>query len=75
MMNGDWSNWHWGFGFGHWIFGVLFWSLIILAVIFLARSFGGRPNRSSAFELLRQRYARGEIDKDEYERTRRDLER
>ena len=31
MMH-DGGGWHWGFGFGHWSLGILFWILIILAV-------------------------------------------
>jgi hypothetical protein len=26
------SGWHWGFGFGHWPLGILFWIVIILAI-------------------------------------------
>jgi len=31
MMH-DMEGWHWGFGFGHWIVGVLFWLIILLAI-------------------------------------------
>ena len=37
MMNGVMGGWHWGFGFGHWIFAVLFWSVIILIVVALIK--------------------------------------
>lgn len=78
-MHSDWMNWHWGFGFGHWIVGVLVWVVIIVAVVGLVRGLGGRRNEmpmsGSAMKILKARYARGEIDKDQYERMRRDLER
>jgi hypothetical protein len=32
MMNGDMSSWQWGFGYGHWIFGVLIWGAVILLI-------------------------------------------
>lgn len=61
-----------------------FWILIILAGLFflvrwLARSPGVRQlpafqDDTGPLEILKQRYARGEIDRDEFERMRRDLE-
>ncbi len=61
-----------------------FWILILLVGLFflvrwLTRSSGVRqipalqPSTGS-LEILRQRYARGEIDRDEFERMKRDLE-
>lgn len=32
MMNGDMGTWQWGFGYGHWIFGVLIWGAVILLI-------------------------------------------
>jgi len=77
-MMGDWGGWGWGMGFG-WIFMILFWALVILGVVALARwilstgtSAGGagRP----PLDILKERYARGEITRDQYEQMRRDLE-
>lgn len=61
-----------------------FWILIILAGLFflvrwLVRSPGvrqvpGFQVDTGPLEILKQRYARGEIDRDEFERMRRDLE-
>ncbi len=36
MMH-DMSDWHWGFGFGHWALGILFWTVIVLAIVALIR--------------------------------------
>ncbi len=36
MMH-DMSDWHWGFGFGHWTLGILFWFLIIVAIVALLK--------------------------------------
>lgn len=61
-----------GFGFGM----VLFWGLIIVAVVFLARAYYGgqeRGDEKSAREVLDKRYARGEIDKQEYEERKQAL--
>jgi putative membrane protein len=73
MYNGGW------FGMG---FGSLFWIILIIAVVGLAvwaigRANAGRPRPTaeSAEEILKQRYARGEIDRDEYHRRLTDLRR
>jgi putative membrane protein len=63
--------WEWGFGPGVWILGVLgsaaFWAAIVLLVVLLVRRPRGEgPARSSALDILEQRYARGEISRDEF---------
>ena len=63
---------------------LLFWALIIggivLLVVWLVRQgrpagVGSGPGEGRALEILRERYARGEITRQEYEEMRRDLER
>jgi putative membrane protein len=57
---------------------LVFWGLVIAGVIlglrWLARQ-GHGEGRDEALEILRQRYARGEIDKQEFETRKRDLGR
>ena len=80
-MMGNWGGWGWGMGFGG-IFMILFWALIILGVVALAKwllsagdSRGGfRGPGKSALDILKERYARGEINREQYEQMRRDLE-
>jgi putative membrane protein len=76
-----------GFGVGGFlpiVLTILFWALIIGAIVWLVSSFAsGRSagNASTntattldpALDILRQRYARGEITKTEYEDMRRNL--
>ncbi len=62
----DVSAWGWWFMIAGM---VIFWGLIIAAIIFLARR-PTRSERSSAEDILADRYARGEIDHDEFERRR-----
>jgi len=55
---------------------VIFWGLIIWGIIVLVR--GGAPGcgsgqSDSALEVLKRRYARGEISKEEFEEKKRDL--
>lgn len=55
---------------------VLFWGLIIDAVVLAVRWLirqGSEPRSDSALDILRQRYARGEIDKEEFDARKKDL--
>lgn len=73
------GNYGWGTGFGF-IFMLLFWALIIFGIIAIvkwivgASGDRGAPTSQSARAILDARYARGEIDSEEYERKKRDLE-
>lgn len=70
--------WMWGaWGIGMMLIMLLFWGVVIvglaLGIRWLLRQ--GREQRSdSALEILRQRYARGEITKDDFERMKRELQ-
>ena len=67
--------WEWdSFGGG---FMWIFWVLIIFAIAMLFKA-GGRNNnsgerRETALEILEKRYARGEIDEDEFQRRKKEL--
>lgn len=78
MMNnwGNFGGWEMGLGF---IFMLLFWGLVILGIVALIRWLmtQSSPSRSSRdkspLEIVQERYARGEIDREEYEQKKRDL--
>lgn len=59
----------------------LFWVVVILIIVIGLRSLmnsGTAGNSSSGdtpMEILKKRYARGEIDDEEYEHRRKELER
>lgn len=63
-----------GMGIG-WILGLVFIAVVVWAIVSLVGTGQGvRPSsRKGAMEILKERYARGEIDKDEFERMKREL--
>lgn len=77
MMSGVW-------GLGGGIFMLLFWGLIVVGAVLLIRwlmgagrvSGGVQPaaGLQSPLEILKKRYAQGEINREQYESMKRDLE-
>ena len=72
----------WGsFGIGMMLFMLVFWVLIIVGIVVLIRwawsGLGGPSQKNvhveTPMEILQKRYARGDIDKEEFEARRRDL--
>lgn len=65
-------------GTGGWILMVLFWILVVFGIVALLRwgMHGGGHHRGekSVFEILKERYAKGEIDRKEFEERKKDLE-
>lgn len=73
-----WSNYGWGMGFGFgWLLMILFWVLVILGVIYLIKLIAGgkkgEEKEPRAVEILKKRYAKGEINKEEFEKVKNDL--
>ncbi len=73
-MMGGWGS----FGLFAWIFMIIFWILIILGVVALVRHLGGTKQNSvnkdkTPLDILKERYAKGEINKKEFEEMKKDL--
>lgn len=74
-----------GYGYGMGWFGpiltIAFWIAVIVGVVFLIRwlvvstrtASHRAPAEDSALEILKKRYARGEINRQEFEEKRKDL--
>ncbi len=66
----------WGvWGIGMMLMMLLFWALIIVGLIVGIRWLirGNKSTSDSALGILRERYARGEINKDEFEEKKKAL--
>ncbi|MEW5896812.1 MAG: SHOCT domain-containing protein [Nanoarchaeota archaeon] len=69
-----------GGGYLGMILGTLLWIAIIIGIVWLAIRLINKENNkekeghtSSPLEILKERYARGEINKPEYEKMKREL--
>ena len=86
---GGQGGWHmgpgmmggWGMGWFGSIFMLIFWGLVIVGLVLLVRWLvfatrkGADPSQggSRAMDILKERYARGEIDREEFEQKKQDL--
>ncbi|NOX36763.1 MAG: SHOCT domain-containing protein [Calditrichaeota bacterium] len=73
MMGGDWFWGHMGFG---WLFWLVIIGIIIWGISMMSRSRGTTEppaKKETPLEILKKRYARGEITREEYEQMKRDL--
>src|SRR5262245_34972562 len=81
------TEWHWEMHPGWWMWGagglvmmlmmLVFWGVIIAAIVMGIRWLAAQsrgPKADSALAILRERYARGEINREEFEARRSDLE-
>ena len=72
--------WHGTWGWGHMVVGglmmLLFWAAVIALIVLIVRWLSGAPRGQrapsrSALEILEERFARGEIEREEFEEKRR----
>ena len=67
LVDVGWGHHSWGWG---WLTMIAWWGVIAVGVVLLVRHFsrgdGVQPGRPSARAILEERFARGEIDGDEF---------
>ena len=70
----------WDFGVGWWGFGgifmILLWVGLIVLIVWGVMKIGkggGTPSKKDALDIARERYAKGEISKEEFEQIKKDL--
>jgi len=80
MMYGLYGDYGWGAGnmmgwFGGGIVMIVFWALFIALIVWVVREIGDKNSRSSsnALDILKERYAKGEISKEEFESKKKDI--
>ena len=71
-------TWSWeAWGLGTMLMMLVFWGLVVVGIMFAIRwavEIGrARATPDRALTILRERYARGEIERDEFEAKKRDL--
>lgn len=72
-----WSDGHGGIMGWGWLLMVPFWALVIFGAVILFRRIASGDaggTRRTPLDILKERYARGEIGKEEYEEKKRDIE-
>jgi len=56
---------------------IIFWVLVVIGIVFLIKftvdRTSSRSQEPSAMEVLKRRYASGEISKEEYDEKKKDL--
>ncbi len=80
MMGGGWGGYGWGYGLIHVAVSVAVIVAIVFFVIWALRALTGGslhhhygPRRSGGLDVLEERYARGEINRDEYLQKKKDI--
>jgi putative membrane protein len=74
---GPWSEAGWGW---HFIPMVLWWVILVMVILLMVRWVFGIPRRGhghhedNAVRVLRERYAKGEINKEQFDRMKADLQ-
>jgi putative membrane protein len=72
-----WSNWGWGGGLMM-LIGLVFWGVIIALIVWavtriIRRGTSTGGGKASPLDIARERYAKGEITKEQYEQLKKDL--
>ena len=73
-----WGSYVWGMGYG-WIYMIIIWAVIITAIAYHAKFFmkssDFQVRHEAPIDILKRRYAKGEITREEFERMRDDVKK
>jgi len=78
MYGSDYGSWMHGSGmFGGGFGMILMWlitiALVVALIVFLSKRPGFNSGEKTALDTLKERYASGEIGKDEFDQRKRDI--
>jgi putative membrane protein len=77
MMNNFYDGNMFGWGLGGGIMMLIFWAVIILLIVWIVKAVGangkGKTHSKSSGEHLKERYAKGEITKEQFESMKKDI--
>jgi len=80
MMGGGWGGYGYGYGLIHMIVPVVIFIGILALVVWLVRSVAGASihhlssaQRPGGLDVLEERYARGDINRDDFLQKKRDI--
>ena len=70
-----WNSFYWPLGL---IFNVIFWALVICGIVYLFQNSSKQTTeeykkQDAAMDILRKRYAAGEINAEEFAQKKKDL--
>ncbi|MEW6115443.1 MAG: SHOCT domain-containing protein [Nitrospirota bacterium] len=75
---------HWGWDYYGWWWGrgllmVVFWILVIVGIVYLVKTIAGTGRGrgredETPLDILKKRYAKGEISKEEFEEKKKDIQ-
>ena len=79
-MYGFYNDGVWGGGnmmswFGGGLMMIVFWALIVMLIVWLVREISGRHSGSNSrvLDILKERYAKGEISKEQFVAMKEDI--
>jgi putative membrane protein len=77
-----WGNCGWSYGPHMWhgggMFMILFWVIVVIAIVMVVRYVARTKHRDLAsaetpLDILKRRYAKGELTKEEFDRMKEDV--
>ena len=71
-----WMDWN-AMGFFGWTMMILFWTAVLLVIIWVVRNLSTKPSLTTQtpLDLLERRFAAGEIDREDFEERKQLLSR
>ena len=71
-----WMDWN-TMGFFGWTMMILFWTAVLLVIIWVVRNLSTKPSPTTQtpLDLLERRFAAGEIDREDFEERKQLLSR